>query len=173
MRVYVSVSKSQFILILHFYFPSILIFFSTCQFASLPCLSSFAHEAEALSCRPPHHPTPHPLQCPSSGEILSHFGMKNLSRLSVGDLETICPAVLTQVLLPSCPHTLPDESLPIHYSGQLLHHFVCPPPKPPPSTPPLPTAGHPPPCKSNTWQVVAAGRAAAERQDASQLKRFS
>lgn len=55
-------------------------------------------------------------ECPSSGEILSHFGMRNLSRLTVGDLETICPAVLTQVLLPSCPHTVQEESYPFHYS---------------------------------------------------------
>ncbi|XP_075905668.1 metal cation symporter ZIP8 [Nelusetta ayraudi] len=55
-------------------------------------------------------------ECPSSGEILSHFGMSNLSRLTVGDLETICPAVLTQVLLPSCPHTVQEESYPFRYS---------------------------------------------------------
>lgn len=64
-------------------------------------------------------------QCPSSGQILSHFGMSNLSRLTVGDLEMICPAVLTQVLLPSCPHIVAEES-PLDYSGQLLHRFVCP-----------------------------------------------
>lgn len=51
--------------------------------------------------------------------------MSNLSRLTVGDLETICPAVLTQVLLPSCPHTVQEESYPFRYSGQLLHPFVC------------------------------------------------
>lgn len=79
-----------------------------------------------------------PPQCPSSGEILSHFGMSNLSRLTVGDLETICPAVLTQVLLPSCPHTVQEESYPFRYSGQLLHPFVCAAPR-----------------KSNTWQVTA------------------
>lgn len=55
-------------------------------------------------------------ECPSSGEILSHFGMSNLSRLTAGDLEKICPAVLTQVLLPSCPHVVTEESSPWHYS---------------------------------------------------------
>lgn len=99
------------------------------------CMSAtcflFSHEAETLSCPPPP-------QCPSSGEILSHFGMSNLSRLTVGNLESICPAVLTQVLLPSCPHAVTEESHPVPSSGQLLHHFVCPAPR-----------------KSNTWQVMA------------------
>lgn len=65
------------------------------------------------------------VQCPSSSDILSHFGMSNLSRLTVGDLEMICPAVLTQVLLPSCPHFVTEDLPPLDYSGQLLHRFVC------------------------------------------------
>ncbi|XP_026160047.1 zinc transporter ZIP8 [Mastacembelus armatus] len=43
--------------------------------------------------------------CPSAQQILSHFGFSNVSQLTVGHLGRICPAVLTQVLLPSCPYT--------------------------------------------------------------------
>uniref|UniRef100_A0A667YI54 Solute carrier family 39 member 8 n=1 Tax=Myripristis murdjan TaxID=586833 RepID=A0A667YI54_9TELE len=39
--------------------------------------------------------------CPSVEQILSHYGFSNVSQLTVGHLERICPAVLTQVLLPS------------------------------------------------------------------------
>uniref|UniRef100_A0A667YQ61 Solute carrier family 39 member 8 n=1 Tax=Myripristis murdjan TaxID=586833 RepID=A0A667YQ61_9TELE len=41
------------------------------------------------------------LECPSVEQILSHYGFSNVSQLTVGHLERICPAVLTQVLLPS------------------------------------------------------------------------
>uniref|UniRef100_A0A3Q0RRX1 Solute carrier family 39 member 8 n=1 Tax=Amphilophus citrinellus TaxID=61819 RepID=A0A3Q0RRX1_AMPCI len=40
-------------------------------------------------------------ECPSAEQILSLFGFSNISQLTVGHLEKICPAVLTQVLLPS------------------------------------------------------------------------
>uniref|UniRef100_A0A3Q1EIP2 Solute carrier family 39 member 8 n=1 Tax=Acanthochromis polyacanthus TaxID=80966 RepID=A0A3Q1EIP2_9TELE len=46
-------------------------------------------------------------ECPSAEQILSLFGFTNVSQLTVGHLGTICPAVLTQVLLPSCPYTAP------------------------------------------------------------------
>ncbi|KAM9842550.1 metal cation symporter ZIP8 [Aulostomus maculatus] len=46
-------------------------------------------------------------ECPSAQQILSHFGFSNVSQLTVGHLGRICPAVLTQVLLPSCPFTAP------------------------------------------------------------------
>lgn len=95
------------------------VFLCSCQFYVSAMRFIFAHEAETLSWPPS--------QCPSSGEILSHFGISNLSRLTVGDLETICPAVLTQVLLPSCPHIVAEDGSPrLDYSGQLLHRFVCP-----------------------------------------------
>uniref|UniRef100_A0A3B5BGR6 Solute carrier family 39 member 8 n=1 Tax=Stegastes partitus TaxID=144197 RepID=A0A3B5BGR6_9TELE len=55
-------------------------------------------------------------QCPSAEQILSHFGLGNVSQLTVGHLGTICPAVLTQVLLPSCPYTAPTAVLPVDYS---------------------------------------------------------
>ncbi|AWP16046.1 putative zinc transporter ZIP8 [Scophthalmus maximus] len=45
------------------------------------------------------------VECPSAEQILSHFGFSNVSQLTVGHLGRICPAVLTQVLLPSCPYT--------------------------------------------------------------------
>ncbi|XP_069017060.1 metal cation symporter ZIP8 [Embiotoca jacksoni] len=53
--------------------------------------------------------------CPSAGEILSHFGFSNVSQLTVGHLGKICPAVLTQVLLPSCPFTTAKALLPLDY----------------------------------------------------------
>lgn len=60
-------------------------------------------------------------QCPSVGQILSHYGFSNVSQLTVGHLGRICPAVLTQVLLPSCPYT-PSTSLQrVDYYGELLH----------------------------------------------------
>ncbi|XP_008299106.1 zinc transporter ZIP8 [Stegastes partitus] len=55
-------------------------------------------------------------ECPSAEQILSHFGLGNVSQLTVGHLGTICPAVLTQVLLPSCPYTAPTAVLPVDYS---------------------------------------------------------
>ncbi|KAK7904553.1 hypothetical protein WMY93_017160 [Mugilogobius chulae] len=55
-------------------------------------------------------------QCPSAGQILEQFGLANLSQLSVGHLEKLCPAVLTQVVLPSCPYTVPEPLPPVDYS---------------------------------------------------------
>lgn len=43
----------------------------------------------------------------------------------MGHLGSICPAVLTQVLLPSCPYTPPTPPLSIDNSGELLHHNGC------------------------------------------------
>ncbi|XP_068574110.1 metal cation symporter ZIP8 [Cebidichthys violaceus] len=56
------------------------------------------------------------LECPSAEQILSHFGLSNVSQLTVGHLGRICPAVLTQVLLPSCPYTDPKALQPLDYS---------------------------------------------------------
>lgn len=61
-------------------------------------------------------------QCLSSEQILSHFGLSNVSQLTVGHLGRICPAVLTQVLLPSCPYTTPEPPSTLDYTGELLHH---------------------------------------------------
>ncbi|XP_031165976.1 metal cation symporter ZIP8 [Sander lucioperca] len=55
-------------------------------------------------------------ECSSSEQILSHFGLSNVSRLNVGHLGRICPAVLTQVLLPYCPYTAPKALPPIDYT---------------------------------------------------------
>ncbi|XP_072220836.1 metal cation symporter ZIP8 [Leuresthes tenuis] len=55
-------------------------------------------------------------ECPSVEQILSHFGFSNVTELTVGHLGRICPAVLTQVLLPSCPHTTPEVLPPLDYS---------------------------------------------------------
>ncbi|XP_077419399.1 metal cation symporter ZIP8 [Vanacampus margaritifer] len=54
----------------------------------------------------------HARECLSAEQILSHFGFPNVSRLSAGHLEAICPAVLTQVLVPSCPYTAPKITTP-------------------------------------------------------------
>ncbi|XP_008311982.1 zinc transporter ZIP8 [Cynoglossus semilaevis] len=55
-------------------------------------------------------------ECLSAEQILSHFGFSNVSQLTVGHLGSICPAVLTQVLLPSCPYTPPTPPLSIDNS---------------------------------------------------------
>ncbi|XP_029972633.1 zinc transporter ZIP8 [Salarias fasciatus] len=55
-------------------------------------------------------------ECPSAEQILAHFGFSNVSQLTVGHLGTICPAVLTQVLLPSCPYSPSKALLPVDYS---------------------------------------------------------
>uniref|UniRef100_A0A8C8C5F5 Solute carrier family 39 member 8 n=1 Tax=Oncorhynchus tshawytscha TaxID=74940 RepID=A0A8C8C5F5_ONCTS len=54
-------------------------------------------------------------ECPSVGQILSHYGLTNASQLTVEHLERICPAVLTQVLLPSCPYKTPTALHPVTY----------------------------------------------------------
>ncbi|CAN9501999.1 unnamed protein product [Ophioblennius macclurei] len=55
-------------------------------------------------------------ECPSAEQILTHFGFSNVSQLTVGHLGTICPAVLTQVLLPSCPYTASKAVDAVDYS---------------------------------------------------------
>ncbi|XP_041810058.1 metal cation symporter ZIP8 [Chelmon rostratus] len=55
-------------------------------------------------------------ECLSAGQILSQFGLSNVSQLSVKHLEEICPAVLTQVLLPSCPYTVPEPLSSLDYT---------------------------------------------------------
>uniref|UniRef100_A0A3B4B5G4 Uncharacterized protein n=1 Tax=Periophthalmus magnuspinnatus TaxID=409849 RepID=A0A3B4B5G4_9GOBI len=64
-----------------------------------------------LSVCPPVRP-----QCLSAGQILTQLGLANLSQLSVEHLERMCPAVLTQVLLPSCPFVVPEPPPSIDYS---------------------------------------------------------
>ncbi|XP_069391677.1 metal cation symporter ZIP8 [Paralichthys olivaceus] len=54
--------------------------------------------------------------CLSAEQILSHFGFSNVSQLTVGHLGMICPAVLTQVLLPSCPYTGSETLVSADYS---------------------------------------------------------
>uniref|UniRef100_A0A3P9NMN3 Solute carrier family 39 member 8 n=1 Tax=Poecilia reticulata TaxID=8081 RepID=A0A3P9NMN3_POERE len=51
-----------------------------------------------------------------SEQILSHFGFGNVTELTVGHLGRICPAVLTQVLLPSCPYVNPITVPSVDYS---------------------------------------------------------
>ncbi|RVE56872.1 hypothetical protein OJAV_G00210570 [Oryzias javanicus] len=55
-------------------------------------------------------------ECPSAQQILSHFNFTNVTELTVEHLGRICPAVLTQVLLPSCPYTAPPPLPPLDYS---------------------------------------------------------
>lgn len=55
-------------------------------------------------------------KCPSAGQILSQLGLANLSQLNVEHLDRLCPAVLTQVLLPSCPYAVPEPLPPVDYS---------------------------------------------------------
>lgn len=69
--------------------------------------------------RPESISTDNPLrdqECPSTGQILSHYGLANVSQLTVEHLERICPAVLTQVLLPSCPYTVPTSLPSLDYT---------------------------------------------------------
>ncbi|XP_026798338.3 metal cation symporter ZIP8 [Pangasianodon hypophthalmus] len=47
-------------------------------------------------------------ECLSASDLLDAFGLSNASELTVDQLELICPAVLTQVLLPSCPYMTPS-----------------------------------------------------------------
>lgn len=42
-------------------------------------------------------------QCGSAEEILSLYGLSNLTYLDKGHLRTICPAILNRALLPPCP----------------------------------------------------------------------
>lgn len=64
-------------------------------------------------------------QCSSLSELLSVFGLGNASVVSLNDLETMCPAILNQVLLPACPYIFPSnlnesDSLPDH-KGEYYH----------------------------------------------------
>uniref|UniRef100_A0A4W4GJL3 Solute carrier family 39 member 8 n=1 Tax=Electrophorus electricus TaxID=8005 RepID=A0A4W4GJL3_ELEEL len=49
------------------------------------------------------------LQCLSVSDLLAVFGLANVSEVTVDQLELVCPAVLTQVLLPSCPYMTPHS----------------------------------------------------------------
>ncbi|XP_014895400.1 zinc transporter ZIP8 [Poecilia latipinna] len=55
-------------------------------------------------------------ECPSAEQILSHFDFGNVTELTVEHLGRICPAVLTQVLLPSCPYVDPITVPSVNYS---------------------------------------------------------
>ncbi|XP_076830560.1 metal cation symporter ZIP8 isoform X4 [Brachyhypopomus gauderio] len=48
-------------------------------------------------------------ECLSVSDLLAVFGLANVSEVTLNQLELMCPAVLTQVLLPSCPHTTPQS----------------------------------------------------------------
>ncbi|XP_060781637.1 metal cation symporter ZIP8 [Neoarius graeffei] len=48
-------------------------------------------------------------ECLSAPDLLDAFGLSNASELTVDQLDLICPAVLTQVLLPSCPYMTPSS----------------------------------------------------------------
>ncbi|XP_077587731.1 metal cation symporter ZIP8-like [Stigmatopora nigra] len=58
----------------------------------------------------------HDRTCLSVEQILTRWGLANVSHLSMSHLETVCPAMLTQVLVPSCPYIAPSETSPLHYS---------------------------------------------------------
>uniref|UniRef100_A0A1A8QHD0 Solute carrier family 39 (Zinc transporter), member 8 n=1 Tax=Nothobranchius rachovii TaxID=451742 RepID=A0A1A8QHD0_9TELE len=55
-------------------------------------------------------------ECPSAEQILTHLGLSNVTQLTVEHLGRICPAALTQVLLPSCPFTTPTAVPTLDYS---------------------------------------------------------
>ncbi|KAI1887423.1 hypothetical protein AGOR_G00190140 [Albula goreensis] len=54
-------------------------------------------------------------KCLSAVEILSQYGLGNLSQLSVQQLENICPAILNQAVLPACPRNEPITNIPVDY----------------------------------------------------------
>lgn len=99
------------------YLDNILLFFgqnqtiSTKNFEELLYLIS-ARRLESLS---EDSPLSHE-KCPSADQILSQSGLANLSQLSVEHLESLCPAVLTQVVLPSCPYVVTESLPPVDYS---------------------------------------------------------
>lgn len=43
------------------------------------------------------------VQCLSGAEVLSQYGLSNLTHLGEAHLHDICPALLNQAVLPSCP----------------------------------------------------------------------
>ncbi|TSK42169.1 Zinc transporter ZIP8 [Bagarius yarrelli] len=47
-------------------------------------------------------------ECLSAPDLLDVFGLSNVSELTVDQLDLICPAVLNQILLPSCPYVTPS-----------------------------------------------------------------
>ncbi|XP_061103048.1 metal cation symporter ZIP8 [Conger conger] len=53
-------------------------------------------------------------KCLSANDILSEYGFSNLSELSAGHLERICPALLNQAVLPPCPINAPVTEEPLH-----------------------------------------------------------
>nr|XP_015824856.2 metal cation symporter ZIP8 [Nothobranchius furzeri] len=55
-------------------------------------------------------------ECPSAEQILTHLGLSNVTQLTVEHLGRICPAALTQVLLPSCSFTTPTAVPTLDYS---------------------------------------------------------
>ncbi|TRY91084.1 hypothetical protein DNTS_020387, partial [Danionella cerebrum] len=52
-------------------------------------------------------------QCVSSEQILEHYGLENVSRLSEDHLVRVCPALLNQAVLPPCPSDTPTVTDPI------------------------------------------------------------
>ncbi|XP_030628393.1 zinc transporter ZIP8 [Chanos chanos] len=55
------------------------------------------------------------VECMSMPELLSEFGLGNVSQVSAGQLELMCPAILTQVLIPSCPANTQTNTQPINH----------------------------------------------------------
>ncbi|KAA0717827.1 Zinc transporter ZIP8 [Triplophysa tibetana] len=52
------------------------------------------------------------VECFSLSELLLWYGLGNASALSLDDLELMCPAIITQILLPTCPKTSPSDLKP-------------------------------------------------------------
>ncbi|XP_035272867.1 metal cation symporter ZIP8 [Anguilla anguilla] len=53
-------------------------------------------------------------KCLSANDILSQYGLGNVSQLSADGLERICPALLNQAVLPPCPLNVPATEEPLH-----------------------------------------------------------
>ncbi|XP_012682266.2 metal cation symporter ZIP8 [Clupea harengus] len=51
-------------------------------------------------------------ECMSPEELLVYHGLGNVSELTLSQLEVMCPAFLTQVLLPACPYVGPGDTKP-------------------------------------------------------------
>ncbi|XP_076830558.1 metal cation symporter ZIP8 isoform X2 [Brachyhypopomus gauderio] len=60
-------------------------------------------------------------ECLSVSDLLAVFGLANVSEVTLNQLELMCPAVLTQVLLPSCPHTTPQSQT---IDSEVLTYFI-------------------------------------------------
>ncbi|XP_063039648.1 metal cation symporter ZIP8 [Engraulis encrasicolus] len=52
-------------------------------------------------------------ECMSPEELLEWHGLGNVSELTLSQLEVMCPAFLTQVLLPACPYVGPGDNKPL------------------------------------------------------------